>query len=158
MADDVLHTCAKELKEIRNEIIETESKLMNLKSRENSLIQASQKVLKHIKKDYKIISNQECEDANMYQIIDVMDIKYNGTHIDNSIEAINIVLQHYEEFCIKNNINCGNLYICEFSKNQYFGVCDGLSEYDYNTENDNSIEFGEYCRKIGLITDDRHFD
>lgn len=53
-AGDVLNTCAKELEEIRNEIIETESKLMKLKSRENSLIHASQNVLKHIKREHPL--------------------------------------------------------------------------------------------------------
>jgi hypothetical protein len=54
-AADVLHSCANELEEIRSQIIETETNLIKLKSRENSLIQASQNVMKHIKKEPPLI-------------------------------------------------------------------------------------------------------
>jgi hypothetical protein len=53
-AGDVINDCAIELEDIRNKIIETELNLNKLKSRENSLIDAAQKILKHINKEHPL--------------------------------------------------------------------------------------------------------
>ena len=54
-AGDVLYACVNELEEIRDQINETETLLSKLKCRENSLLQASQNVMKHIKKEPPLI-------------------------------------------------------------------------------------------------------
>lgn len=55
IAGDILHSLAIELEDVRNQIIETESKIKKLKNHENSLIQASQRILKHIDKAQPLI-------------------------------------------------------------------------------------------------------
>jgi len=111
-------------------------------------------------KDYMIISYNDAK--NLYMILDTLDIFYKK-HIKNSVEAINIVLHHFEIFSNRYNVPCGNLYVAEYVDNGvlegYIAVCDGMSDNSneliekYGT--DYSIEFEDYCNKVGLDLDYR---
>lgn len=111
-------------------------------------------------KEYDVITDLESESKNMYMVIDVLDIFYKK-HIKNSKESINIVLHFFEKFSKENDVPCGNLYVAEFNNKEkfigYYGCCDGLTNDYIEMENiygtDFSVEFGEYCNKIGLDLD-----
>lgn len=53
-AADILHTIALEMEENNNTIAELESKLNCAKSRKESLIAGSQRVMQHIKREYPL--------------------------------------------------------------------------------------------------------
>ena len=48
---DVIGICASELESVREKIVRSERELSNLRSRESALIDASQKVAKHLNKE-----------------------------------------------------------------------------------------------------------
>jgi len=54
-AGDILHTIALEMEENNKIIEELESKLSRTKSRKDTLISGTQRVMQHIKKDYPLV-------------------------------------------------------------------------------------------------------
>ena len=51
IAGDILNTCANELELVRTSIEKTQSLLNRTKSRENTLLRASQDIVKHLKRE-----------------------------------------------------------------------------------------------------------
>jgi len=58
-AGNFLNICANELEEVRKKIEETQSILNRTKSRENTLLRASQDIVKHIKRELPIFVKKQ---------------------------------------------------------------------------------------------------